>query len=112
MRLLILAAYPVVRAGLRHLLQNREGLELMTEADCPAEAVSIAATGRPDIVLVDPDSDGVKLEAVAVLTEATVGPDPAVHRDHRPATPFPRDRARSVWGRPQTAAGRVAWPSR
>jgi two-component system, NarL family, nitrate/nitrite response regulator NarL len=74
MHLLILAAYPVVRAGLRHLLQNREGLELMTEADCPAAAVSIAATGRPDIVLVDPDGDGVKLEAVSILTEATVGP--------------------------------------
>jgi two-component system, NarL family, nitrate/nitrite response regulator NarL len=46
----------------------------MTEADCPAEAVSIAATGRPDVVLVDPDGDDVKLEAVSILTEATVGP--------------------------------------
>jgi len=87
MRLLILAAYPVVRAGLRHLLQNREGLEFVTEADCSARAVSITATERPDVVLVDPDGEGTKLEAVSILTEATVGPillftgdtDPQVH---------------------------------
>jgi len=86
-RLLIVAAHPVVRAGLRHTFQSREDLEIVGESTCTADAVSVAPVVRPDVVVVDPDSEDVGLRTVAALsaiTEArilvvTASADPKVH---------------------------------
>jgi DNA-binding NarL/FixJ family response regulator len=70
-RLLVVTAHPLVRAGLRHTFENREGLEIVGETDCVAEATFLATKLNPDIVLVDPDSEGVGINAVAALSRVT-----------------------------------------
>jgi two-component system nitrate/nitrite response regulator NarL len=87
MRVAILSAYPVVRAGLRQLLESQDGVVVVGDAACTADAVSLALEERPSIILVDPDAAGITLGAVAALTEAsnsrvlvfTSATDPAVY---------------------------------
>lgn len=87
MRLLIVAAHPLVRAGFRHTFQNREGVEILGESGSASEAVSLAVAGRPDVILVDPDCESIGLRAVGALADATQGhilvvtsaADPKVH---------------------------------
>lgn len=81
---LIVDDHPVVRQGLRALLEAQDAFEVAGEAGDGAEAVALAASARPDVVLLDlklPDMDGIAvLEAlrsravdsrVLVLTSAT-----------------------------------------
>jgi DNA-binding NarL/FixJ family response regulator len=86
-RLLIVAAHPVVRAGLRHTFQDREDLEIVGESTCASDAAAVAQVARPDVILVDPDSEEVGLRAVAALAQfaegrilvVTASVDPKVH---------------------------------
>ncbi len=87
MRLLIVAGHPVVRAGLRHTFQELPVVEIVGESGCAAEAAELAAAERPDVVLVDLDSECTALKAVAALVEAcearilvlTSAIDPRIH---------------------------------
>jgi two-component system, NarL family, response regulator LiaR len=61
-RLLIVDDHAVVRQGLRGFLRLQEGIEVVGEAASAAEAVSVAATVSPDVVLLDlvmPDGNGI-----------------------------------------------------
>jgi len=65
-RILIADDHPVVRAGLRGMLAERAGLEVVGEAADGAEAVALAARLRPDVILMDlrmPGTDGVAATA-------------------------------------------------
>lgn len=79
---LIVDDHPVVRQGLRALLEVQDGMTVAGEAGDGPSAVSLAASLRPDIVLLDlklPGMDGIAvLQAlrssglrVLVLTSAT-----------------------------------------
>jgi DNA-binding NarL/FixJ family response regulator len=60
--ILLIDDHPVVRAGLRAVLETESDLEVVGEADCGVRAISLARKLRPDIVLTDlllPDLDGV-----------------------------------------------------
>lgn len=52
-RVLITDDHPVVRAGLRALLDTEPEIEVAGEATTPAEAVEEAARTNPDVVLMD-----------------------------------------------------------
>ncbi len=52
-RIVIADDHPVVRAGLHALLDTADGVEVVGEATTPDEAVSLAETLRPDLVLMD-----------------------------------------------------------
>ncbi len=80
-RVLIADDHPIVREGLRSLLEDSDGFCVVAEARDGDEAVRLAAQHRPDVVLMDlsmPGVDGVEAtrrvladgtaEAVLVLT--------------------------------------------
>jgi two-component system, NarL family, response regulator LiaR len=52
-RLLIADDHAIVREGLRTLISNEPGMELVGEAANGVEAVALARTLRPDVVLMD-----------------------------------------------------------
>jgi NarL family two-component system response regulator LiaR len=61
-RLLIVDDHAVVRQGLRGFLRLQEGIEVVGEAASAAEAVDIAGTVFPDVVLLDlvmPEGNGI-----------------------------------------------------
>jgi DNA-binding NarL/FixJ family response regulator len=56
--------HPVVREGFVRALADEPGIEVVGEAENAAEALSLAPSRAPDVVLVDlnlPDRDGVEL---------------------------------------------------
>jgi len=68
-RVLIVDDHPVVRRGLRVLLEVQDGIELAGEAGDAETALALAAEQAPDVILLDlklPGPDGI-----AVLTELT-----------------------------------------
>jgi DNA-binding NarL/FixJ family response regulator len=61
-RILLVDDHPVVRHGLRGMLESEPDLAVVGEASSGPEGVELAATVRPDIVLMDlrmPGGDGV-----------------------------------------------------
>ena len=61
-RLLIVDDHSVVREGLRAFLRLQEGIEVVGEAAGADEAVRVAGTSSPDVVLLDlvmPEGDGI-----------------------------------------------------
>jgi len=61
-RILLIDDHPVVRTGLRAILEAESDLEVVGEAENGSRAVSLAHKLRPDVVLTDlllPDIDGV-----------------------------------------------------
>ncbi len=69
---------PLVRMGLRALVESEPGLSLVGEAETGQQAVELARSRRPDVVLMDirmPDLDGL-----AALRQITA--DPALDGVH------------------------------
>ncbi len=64
---LIVDDHPVVRRGLRVLLEVQDGIEVAGEAGDGATAVELAAAHAPDVILLDLKLPG--MDGVAVLTE-------------------------------------------
>jgi DNA-binding NarL/FixJ family response regulator len=65
-RILVCDDHPVVRSGLRGMIQSQPDLEVIAEADEGAQAVALASRLQPDIVLMDlrmPGMDGVTATA-------------------------------------------------
>ncbi len=73
-KLLIADDHPVVRMGLRGMLDGQEDFEVVAEAENGAQAVEAAERLRPDVVLMDlrmPEMDGVT--ATTRIVERTPG---------------------------------------
>jgi len=73
-RLLIVDDHSIVREGLRAFLRLQEGIEVIGEAASAGEAVSVAATSSPDVILLDlvmPEGDGIG--AIRRLLEVAPG---------------------------------------
>lgn len=67
-RILIADDHAIVREGLRALIETEPGMELVGEATDGVEAVQMARTFRPDVILLDmvmPHKDG--LEAISEI---------------------------------------------
>ena len=66
-RVLIVDDHPVVRQGLRVLLEVQDGIEVVGEAGDGATALALAAEQKPDVILLDLKLPG--LDGLAVLAE-------------------------------------------
>ena len=76
-RVLVADDHAVVRAGLKLLLEAEEGIEVVGEAGSGAEAVRLARSLKPDVVLMDVVMPGMSgLEATGPVLEAA--PDTTV----------------------------------
>ncbi|MDA2813895.1 response regulator transcription factor [Nocardiopsis sp. RSe5-2] len=75
-RLLLADDHPVVRAGLRAVLETEPGIEVAAEAGTAEEAVARAAEGDIDVVLMDLRFGGGMsgAEATAAITARAGGP--------------------------------------
>jgi two-component system nitrate/nitrite response regulator NarL len=69
-RLLLVNSQPIVRAGLRMMLNSRCGVAVVSEATAPGEAVTSAAREPVDIVLVAEDLTEGCLDALPLLVRA------------------------------------------
>ncbi len=70
LRVLLVDDHKLVRAGMRSLLREIEGVEVVAEASDGAEALLLAERERPDVVLMDIAMKGMNgLEAAARLRE-------------------------------------------
>ncbi|MBP7571319.1 MAG: response regulator transcription factor [Acidobacteria bacterium] len=67
-RVVLLAHWPVVRAGLRRLLEHHEDVRVVGEFGAIDEV--LAAREHCDVIVVDPDCEEISLRAVSVLAEA------------------------------------------
>lgn len=65
-RVMLVDSHVLVRAGLRRLLENEHDLKVVGEAsNCP-EAVEVAAREMPDVILLEPGSEG--MDGVEIIT--------------------------------------------
>lgn len=76
-RVLVADDHPVVRRGLRHLLESQPGVEVAWEASNGLEAIQMIKSGRPDLVVLD-----LTMPEVGGLEVLTAG------KQESPATEF------------------------
>ena len=75
-RVLIADDHPVFRDGLRALVESAPDLDLAGEATTGTQAVELAATGRPAVILMDlrmPELSGIDATRRIVEADPTVG---------------------------------------
>jgi DNA-binding NarL/FixJ family response regulator len=75
-RILVVDDHPVVRQGLKTLLEGQSGWEVVGEASDGLEALDKAGSLQPDVVVLDvtmPKMHG--LEACRLLRQKTLGPE-------------------------------------
>jgi DNA-binding NarL/FixJ family response regulator len=73
-RILLVDDHNLFRAGLRALLQDREGMEIVAEAGDGREALGLLGETRPDVILMDLMMPGLNgLEATALITREYPG---------------------------------------
>ena len=83
-RVLLVEDHPVVRAGMKALLETTERAEVVGEATSGEEAVEKARTLEPDIVIMDlamPGIDGV--QATRRITKLWARSEGSGHHDPR-----------------------------
>ena len=81
----VVAAQPVVRVGLTHLLAGDESILIVAEAVGTSGALSILAAEQLDVVILDPDSDDPNLQTVVRLAEVGRGKVLVFTSAHEPA---------------------------
>lgn len=75
-RILIVDDHEVVRNGLRVTLNNEDDLEIIGEAEFGHQAIEMAGTENPDIILLDvrlPDMDGFEVAKVIRSKQPNLG---------------------------------------
>jgi DNA-binding NarL/FixJ family response regulator len=69
-RVIVICDMLLLRAGIRHILQQ-SGIQVLSEANTYQEALQLAGSAPPDIVLIDVDSPAGEYDNLRALAEAT-----------------------------------------
>jgi DNA-binding NarL/FixJ family response regulator len=69
-RVLLADDHPVVRAGIRTLLQSAADIDVVAEATSGAEALDLVEALRPDVLLLDMEMPGLSGVEVAKKVES------------------------------------------
>src|SRR6266702_3922373 len=83
-RILLADDHPIVREGLRAVLETQPDFEVIAEAASGDEALRLALALQPDIILLDlemPMMDGV--EAIRGMRQQQHNAEPKLHKDLR-----------------------------
>ncbi|MDQ2070755.1 UvrY/SirA/GacA family response regulator transcription factor [Natronospira bacteriovora] len=73
-RVLLVDDHALVRTGIRHILDEAAGIEVLAEASSGEEAVELARKEQPDVILMDVNMPGIGgMEATRKI--ATAAPD-------------------------------------
>jgi DNA-binding NarL/FixJ family response regulator len=75
-RIVLVDDHPVVRAGLRALIDGQEDLSVVGEADGLDAAVAVVGVDRPDVVLMDLSLGAGKAGGAAVTAAVRALPEP------------------------------------
>lgn len=78
LRLLLCDDQNLTRAGLRKLLESRDGLEVVGEVDRPAGLVAAAARLRPDVVITESALSGVPVPGLLAEVLELPGRSPKI----------------------------------
>ncbi|MBR6301828.1 response regulator transcription factor, partial [bacterium] len=73
-KLLLVEDHKLMRVGLKSLFEDKDGLEVTSEAENGAEAIEKFRTNKPDVTLMDiglPDMSGI--EATKKILEHNTG---------------------------------------
>ena len=71
--ILIVDDHPMMRRGMRQLIEMQEGLQVVAEAGSGEEALALAATHEPDMILMDLNMKGMDgIQAVEALRQKEV----------------------------------------
>lgn len=72
-RIVLVDDHPMMRRGMRQLIEMQEGLEVVAEAGSGEEALTVVATHQPDMILMDLNMKGMDgMRAVEALREKGV----------------------------------------
>ena len=86
-RLLIVDDHEVVRAGLSMLLENQSDMEIIGQASNGAQALSLAETLKPDVIVMDitlPDMSGIEAtRQIKALQPETAVVALTIHEDEQ-----------------------------
>lgn len=70
-RVLLVDDHALVRTGIRHILDEAPGIEVLAEASSGEEAVDLARSEKPDVILMDVNMPGIGgLEATRKIAAA------------------------------------------
>lgn len=75
-RIVMVDDHPVVRAGLRALIEGQEDLDVVAEAEALQAAVAAVTEQRPDVVLMDLNLGEGQAGGVEVTAALRALPDP------------------------------------
>ncbi len=79
LRVLICDRLPIMRDGLRIGLQSEADIQVVGMTDSGMEALIMARTARPDVIVVDPALSGLSgIDLVRRLDDKTVTPNPKI----------------------------------
>ena len=92
----IIEDHGIVRAGLRMLLDNQPGMEVVSETSSASEAMNSAQTIKPDVILLDLTLPGPPSHAIVTKAEQ-VQPGSKVIL----TSAYSEEKARAIIGVPQ-----------
>ena len=73
-RIIILTPYPLVRSGLRLLIEQQEDMQVVGESEDSLEGLAIVAREKPEIILLQVTPEGSAVQEIIPSLIKSLGP--------------------------------------